>query len=77
LFLARGLRLGFAGVATGAIGALAVAGLLRSLLFGVSPTDPATIAVVTAALLLIIAPASYIPASRAARIDPVKVLRAH
>jgi putative ABC transport system permease protein len=77
LFLARGMRLGFAGVATGAIGALAVAGLLRSLLFGVSPTDPATIAVVTAALLLVIAPASYIPASRAARTDPVKVLRAH
>ena len=77
LFLARGMRLGFAGVATGAIGALAVAGLLRSVLFGVSPTDPAVIAVVSAALLLVIAPASYIPASRAASVDPVKVLRAH
>jgi putative ABC transport system permease protein len=76
LFLRRGLRLGAAGVVAGAIAAVGLAGLLRSLLFGIDPADPATIGMVSAVFLAVIAGASYIPAHRAARVDPLTTLRA-
>jgi predicted permease len=76
LFFVKGLRLGVAGVGAGAVVAMAVTGLLRSLLFGVSPADPATLAAVCVIFVAVIAIAAYIPARRAARVDPIDTLRA-
>jgi putative ABC transport system permease protein len=64
-----------AGVGLGLAGALAGTRLLRGLLFGVGPTDPVTFLVVTAFLLTVALLASYLPARRAARSDPMIALR--
>jgi putative ABC transport system permease protein len=48
---------------------------MRSLLFGVEPTDPITLLVVAAALILLAAGASWLPARRAMRVNPVEALR--
>ena len=76
LILAEGARLAFAGVAAGAVLALASARALGSLLFGVSPADVPTL--LAAALLLagVAVVASYVPARSAARTDPMAALRA-
>ena len=63
------------GLAIGLAGSLALSRLLASSLFGVQPTDPATLAAVSAAVLLVTLLASYLPARRAADIDPVSALR--
>ena len=65
-----------AGVVAGLAGALGVSRLVRSLLFQVSPTDPLTLGGVCLLLLAVATLASYLPARRAARIDPVEALRA-
>ena len=74
------LRQGYARVAAGlAIGlaaALLLTDVLRSLLFGVSPTDPGVFAVIMALLAGSGCLASYLPARRAATFDPVQTLRA-
>jgi putative ABC transport system permease protein len=57
------------------VGALALTRVLRSQLYGVSPTDPPTFAAVAALLLAAATLASYLPARRAARVDPVIALR--
>jgi putative ABC transport system permease protein len=64
------------GLAIGAIGATALAGEMRSLLFGVTSLDPATFIGVGALLAMVAFAASYAPARRAARVDPVVALRA-
>jgi putative ABC transport system permease protein len=56
-------------------GAFAISRLLRSLLFGVTPTDAATYALAPMVLIAMALLASYIPAARATRIDPVVALR--
>jgi ABC-type lipoprotein release transport system permease subunit len=56
-------------------GALGVTRLMSSLLFGVSPTDPATFAAVAAGLAAVATLATWLPAHRAARMDPVTALR--
>ncbi|HEX5437214.1 MAG TPA: ABC transporter permease [Gemmatimonadaceae bacterium] len=71
----QSVRLAAVGVVLGLIGAVLSTRFLRSLLFGVSPTDPATLAAVSLFLLLLVALASYLPARRAMRIDPVEALR--
>lgn len=63
------------GLACGMAGAAATSRLLRALLYQVSPFDPATFAVVPAILFACAAVASYLPAKRAARIDPIITLR--
>jgi len=63
------------GLAIGLVGALALSNLLASSLFGVRPTDPATLAVVSAVVLVVALLASYVPARRAADVDPVSALR--
>jgi ABC-type antimicrobial peptide transport system permease subunit len=62
-------------VIVGIIAALALGGIIRSQLFGVTIFDPATLGSVIAVLLLSAALASLLPATRAARIDPIKAFR--
>lgn len=64
-----------AGSAAGIAASLAVSRVLRSQLFGISPTDPPTIAVATAVLATSALVAAYLPARRAARVDPTIALR--
>jgi putative ABC transport system permease protein len=63
------------GLAIGLVGALALSRLLASSLFGVQPTDPATLGAVSAVVLAVALLASYVPARRAADVDPVSALR--
>jgi ABC-type antimicrobial peptide transport system permease subunit len=62
-------------VAIGLAGALGTTRLLRNLLFGVFPFDPASFIGVALGLTAIALAASYVPARRAARVDPVEALR--
>jgi predicted lysophospholipase L1 biosynthesis ABC-type transport system permease subunit len=64
------------GVVMGLCGAAALSGVLSRLLFAVSPVDPVTLAAASALLLLAAVAASWLPARRAARLDPVEALRA-
>lgn len=73
--LGQGLALAALGVAIGIAGALALTGLVKSLLFAVKPTDPLTFAAVAIVLAAAAAVASYLPARRAAAIDPIEALR--
>jgi len=72
----QGMALAGIGVAVGLVGAWAVSRVLTSLLFGVSPTDPLTYLGTAATLALVALAASWIPARRAALVDPVEALRA-
>ncbi|HEX8211636.1 MAG TPA: ABC transporter permease [Longimicrobium sp.] len=76
LVVRQGLHLALWGCILGIAGALAGTRVLRSLLFEVSPTDPATFVVVVGVILATAALASYLPARRASRVDPVHALRA-
>jgi putative ABC transport system permease protein len=73
--IGEGLKLTGCGIALGLAGAIAAGAVLRSVLVGVSATDPLTIAAVALFLALTAAAACYIPAHRAARIDPATALR--
>jgi putative ABC transport system permease protein len=64
-----------AGLAAGLLVALGIAQALSAILFNVSPTDPATLIIVTAALVLVAVVAACVPAIRAMRVDPAAVLR--
>jgi ABC-type antimicrobial peptide transport system permease subunit len=75
VFVRQGLLLAGAGVALGLAAAAGLTHLMSSLLFGVDALDPLTYAVVSALLLVISVPASYLPARRAMGIDPVHALR--
>ncbi len=75
MVLGDSLRLVIVGTATGLLGALALAPLLRSLLYGISPTDPVTFAAGPLLLIVVALLASYVPARRAARVDPAVALR--
>ena len=63
------------GLAVGLAGALGVTRVVRSLLFGVTPTDPVSFASITMFLTLVAAVASWIPASRATGVDPIVASR--
>lgn len=75
LILGQGLALTAVGLGVGVILALALGRGLSALLFGIAPHDPATLAAVVATLAGVAALASYIPARRAMRVDPVIALR--
>lgn len=75
LVLKRGLILAGSGVVLGLIGSLALTRLLTNLLFGVSATDPATFAIVSISLTLVALLATYLPARRATKVDPLEALR--
>jgi putative ABC transport system permease protein len=75
LILFEGAKLTLLGVAIGVIAALSLTRLMRGLLFEVSPIDPFTFASVALLLILVALLACYIPARRAARVDPMIALR--
>jgi ABC-type antimicrobial peptide transport system permease subunit len=76
MVVGQGLRLAGIGVAIGVVGALAVTRLMSSMLFGVKASDPVAFAGAAAVLLAVAAVASWAPARRASRVDPVVALRA-
>jgi putative ABC transport system permease protein len=71
----QGMRLALVGVILGVGSALALTRLMRSLLFGVKPWDPAMIVLVAVLLSAVTLLATYLPARRASRVDPVVALR--
>jgi ABC-type antimicrobial peptide transport system permease subunit len=75
LVLRQGLALVILGATAGAGAALAVTRLLESLLYGVRPTDPLTVAGVAALLIAVGVVACSLPARRATRVDPMVALR--
>jgi putative ABC transport system permease protein len=75
LVIEDGLRLAALGIALGITGSLIMAQWLSALLFGVEPGDPTTLAVTAAVLLLVSAFASFVPAHRATRVDPMVAIR--
>jgi putative ABC transport system permease protein len=75
LVIRQGLTVVLVGVVLGLLGALALTRVLSSLLYGVSATDPMTFAAIALLLLAVAWLACYIPARRAARVDPLVVLR--
>src|SRR6202034_664895 len=76
MFLLQGVTLAAAGAGLGLAGALVVSHLMAGLLYGVSPYDLSTFAGVTAVLTAVAIAASYIPALRAMRLDPITTLHA-
>jgi predicted permease len=75
LVLREGVLLALGGILVGGVAALLLTRLLAGLLFGVSPTDPVSFGVVTAGLVGVVLLASLVPARRAARVDPMSILR--
>ena len=75
LMLTDGLRPAIIGLVLGIVASLAIARLVRSLLFGISPLDPIVFVVVAAALLAVATVACLLPAWRASRLDPMQALR--
>jgi ABC-type antimicrobial peptide transport system permease subunit len=75
LVAGQGLKLSALGIALGLLAAFAVTRVMSTMLVGVSPTDPLTFASIAAFFLGVTALACWIPARRAARLDPVQALR--
>jgi ABC-type antimicrobial peptide transport system permease subunit len=75
LLLGRGLLLVAAGLTAGLLGAAALTRALRTLLFGVSTSDPLVFVGVTAVLAAVAMVAAWVPARRATRLEPVAALR--
>lgn len=73
-FVVYGATLAAAGVAIGLVAAAGATQLMSAVLYNVAPVDPATFAAVAAALTLVAAVASYLPAHRASAVDPAESL---
>ena len=73
--MAQGLGHAVAGVALGLPAAYLLSRLMATLVFGVTATDPVTFATLPALVIVVTAAACYLPARRAARIDPVVAIR--
>jgi ABC-type antimicrobial peptide transport system permease subunit len=76
MVLAQGTRLAAAGIVVGGLASLATTRVLASLLYGVSPFDPAAHAFACGLLLAVACLANLVPALSAARIDPLRALKA-
>jgi putative ABC transport system permease protein len=77
LVVFEGMTPAIIGIAAGAVAALGAARALEKLVFGVSPSDPLTLAAVAGTLAIVALTASLVPAYRASRLDPQKALRAN
>ena len=75
LVLRQGLHLAAVGVTVGLVGALALTRFLSSLLFGIKPTDPASLIATSLLVVAVAALACWLPARRAAKGDPMEALR--
>jgi ABC-type antimicrobial peptide transport system permease subunit len=75
LIVMESLLLALVGCIVGALGLAAVSRLARSILFGIAPQDPLTLAATAGVLLTAVLAASWLPARRAARINPVSAMR--
>jgi putative ABC transport system permease protein len=75
LMAGQGTTLALSGIGLGLAGAIALTRLMQRMLFGVTPTDPATFCAVPLVLLAVALVAGLLPARRAARIDPTVALR--
>jgi ABC-type antimicrobial peptide transport system permease subunit len=75
LFLRHGLALTLAGLVLGTGAALLVTPIMSTLLYGVAPTDPVTYAGVAIVLAAVTLLATYLPARRASRVEPIIALR--
>jgi len=75
MILTQGMRLTLMGVGVGLVGAIAASRVLASQLFGITSTDPLTFGGVVLTLVAVALAACYIPARRAANVDPVDALR--
>ena len=75
IVLRQGLLFGSAGIALGTIGGFAVARIMAGFLYGVTPQDPFTFAVIAFLLAVVVFLACYLPAKRATRVDPILTLR--
>jgi putative ABC transport system permease protein len=75
LVVGQGMKLAGIGLAIGLVGALGITQVIKSLLFGVSPTDPLSFGLITVFLTAVAAVASWLPARRATGVDPIVALR--
>jgi ABC-type antimicrobial peptide transport system permease subunit len=75
MIMGQGVALAAAGLVLGLIGALALNRVMSSLLFGIAPTDPTTFVAVAATIVFVAMLACFLPARRAAKVDPMVVLR--
>jgi putative ABC transport system permease protein len=75
LIIRSGMTMTLIGVALGLVGSMALTRVMESLLFGVTPTDKLTFAVVAAILILVALLACYLPARRASKVNPLDALR--
>lgn len=75
MVVGQGTRVALVGVGIGIVGALASGRTIAALLYGVSPTDPLVLSAVAAVVIVVAVIASYLPARRATRVDPMTALR--
>jgi len=75
MIVGNGMKLALVGLALGVAGAMAISGILQQFVYGMSATDPATLAAVTALFLFVALVANIVPSLRALAVDPVEVLR--
>ena len=75
MVLGEGLRVALIGVAIGLVAAFASTRLIKELLFGVAPADPATFVAVSLLLVAVILTACYFPARRTTKVEPMTALR--
>ena len=75
LVVGQGMKLALAGLGVGVLAALALTQIVRSLLYGTTPTDPVTFIAVVLTLASVAILACWLPARRAAKLDPMEALR--